>query len=219
MTTVRLHLYSLYERVWHWLQALVILLLIFTGLEIHDPDGFRVLGFATAVSIHTAMGFVLLINAFFGLLYHLATAKIRAYLPEPRDFFSQAIAQTGYYLKGMFRGDPHPIERSPTRKLNPLQQVTYLAILNVLLPLQVFTGLMIWGMQEWPELGGWFGGLPVIAPVHTLAAWLFGAFLLMHLYLTTTGTTPLSNTRAMITGYEDVEAHEPAEEPPEERPA
>ena len=208
MTVVRLQLYSLYERVWHWLQAGVILLLLLTGLEIHDPASVRVFGFATAVSIHTAMGFVLLINAFFGLLYQLATHRIRAYLPEPRDFFSQALVQSLYYLRGMFRGDPHPLERTAERRLNPLQQVTYLAILNVLLPLQVITGLLIWGMQQWPQLGAWFGGLPVLAPVHTLAAWLFAAFILMHVYLTTTGSTPLANMRAMVTGYEDVEVHE-----------
>jgi len=214
MTTVSLHLYSLYERVWHWLQAFVILILLLTGLEIHDPQAVSVLGFSAAVSVHTAMAFVLLINAFLGLLYQLATQKIRAYLPEPRDFFTQAIAQAVYYLRGIFRGDPHPLKRTADRRLNPLQQVTYLAILNILLPLQVLTGLLMWGLQTWPDLGGWFGGLPVLAPVHTLAAWLFAAFLLMHLYLTTTGTTPLSNMRAMITGYEDVEAHEQNPEDP-----
>ena len=33
------------------------------------------------------------------------------------------------------RGEPHPFEKQPGKRLNPLQQVTYLAILNVLLPL------------------------------------------------------------------------------------
>jgi Ni/Fe-hydrogenase b-type cytochrome subunit len=208
MTVVRLQLYSLYERVWHWLQALVILLLLLTGLEIHAPSQIGVFGFSTAVSIHTAMGFALLINAFFALFYQLATQRIRAYLPEPRDFVSQAVGQALYYVRGIFRGDPHPLQRTADRRLNPLQQVTYLAILNVLLPLQVLTGLLMWGLQRWPDLGGWFGGLAVLAPVHTLAAWLFAAFLLMHVYLTTTGTTPLSNMRAMVTGYEDVEPEE-----------
>lgn len=207
MTVVRLHLYSLYERIWHWLQAFVILLLLLTGLELHDPVGVPVFGFAVALSIHIAMGVVLLINAAFALLYQLLTRRIRAYLPEPRDFASQALAQATYYLRGIFRGDPHPLERTPERRLNPLQQVTYLAILNVLLPLQLLTGLLLWGMQTWPALGAWAGGLPVLAPIHTLAAWLFGAFLLMHIYLTTTGSTPLANIKAMITGYEDVEPH------------
>ncbi len=39
-------------------------------------------------------------------------------------------------------------------------------------------------------------------------AWLFAAFILVHVYLTTTGATPLEATKAMVTGYEDVEVHE-----------
>jgi thiosulfate reductase cytochrome b subunit len=205
MKTKRLHLYSIYERVWHWIQAAVILVLLLTGLEIHNPDGIAVFGFRAAVSVHTAMGFLLLINAVLGLFYHLTTAKIREYLPEPRDFISQAIAQVVYYSKGIFRGDAHPFERTPGRKLNPLQQLTYLGILNILLPLQMVTGFLMWGLQVWPEVGRLAGGLPFLGPLHTLSAWFFAAFLLMHLYLTTTGETPMTNMKAMVTGYEDVE--------------
>jgi thiosulfate reductase cytochrome b subunit len=117
-------------------------------------------------------------------------------------FFGQAIQQARYYLSGIFRGEPHPFEKSPKRKLNPLQQATYLIILNLLLPLQVVTGILIWGMQRWPATSAWLGGLPTVAAVHAFGAWLFAAFLLMHVYLTTTGQTPLSNLRAMALGWE-----------------
>lgn len=91
--------------------------------------------------------------------------------------------------------------------MNPLQQVTYLAILNVLLPAQVITGIMIyWGQQNWPILFSSLGGLPVLAPIHTAVAWLFASFILMHVYLVTaSGHTPLAATKSMITGWEDVE--------------
>jgi hypothetical protein len=39
-------------------------------------------------------------------------------------------------------------------------------------------------------------------------AWLFGSFILMHVYLTTTGATPLEAIRGMVTGYEEVETHD-----------
>ena len=48
-------------------------------------------------------------------------------------------------------------------------------------------------------------GLIVLAPVHSLVAWLFSAFLLLHIYLTTTGRTPIANIRAMVVGWEEVE--------------
>jgi len=204
----RVLLYSAYERIWHWLQALMILLLLCTGLEIHSPERFTLFGFESAVAVHSALGFLLIANAFLSLFYHLTTGKIREYLPEPKDFFSVALRQVRYYMGGIFRGAPHPFERRPGHKLNPLQQITYLAILNVLLPLQTLTGLAIWGLQRWPEVAGVLGGLSVLGPIHTLGAWLFSAFIILHVYLTTTGRTPWSNTAAMITGWDEVEEME-----------
>jgi len=54
------------------------------------------------------------------------------------------------------------------------------------------------------------GGLPLLAPFHSLVAWLFASFIVMHVYLTTTGATPLEAIRGMVTGYEEVEVPEKA---------
>jgi thiosulfate reductase cytochrome b subunit len=203
----QVYMYTMYERLWHWLQALAIMALIFTGLIIHRPDMFGQFSFAYAVQVHNTLGFILLINAFLAAFYHFTSGEIRQYLPEPKGFFSQAITQTIFYIRGIFRGAPHPFEKNPQKKLNPLQQITYFGILNVLLPLQVITGIMIWGAQQWPQIAYSLGGLPFLAPFHTLAAWLFGSFLMMHIYLTTTGSTPLANIKAMIVGWDEVEVH------------
>jgi hypothetical protein len=40
-------------------------------------------------------------------------------------------------------------------------------------------------------------------------AWLFASFIVGHVYLTTTGATPLEAMRGMITGNEEVEVREP----------
>jgi thiosulfate reductase cytochrome b subunit len=114
------------------------------------------------------------------------------------------IVQAKYYLWGIFRGAPHPFEKQPERKLNPLQQLTYFGILNVLLPLQVITGALMWGAKQAPEFVNSLGGLPFLAPFHTLIAWLFITFIVAHVYLTTTGHTPLANIRAMMMGWDDV---------------
>jgi Ni/Fe-hydrogenase b-type cytochrome subunit len=203
-TVRRVYMYSAYERLWHWLQSLAILTLILTGLEIHMPGTVPILGFSAAVRAHNIVAFVVVINAFLAAFYHFASGAIRQYLPEPKGFFSQAIQQTQYYLRGIFKGESHPFEKVPERKLNPLQQVTYLVILNVLLPLQILTGLMIWGAERWPEIAEMMGGLRFVAPVHTLVAWFFAAFLIMHIYLTTTGHTPLTHIKAMVNGWEEV---------------
>ena len=81
--------------------------------------------------------------------------------------------------------------------------------------LAIFSGLAIWGLERWPHLEETLGGLPVLMPLHALGSWLFAAFIIMHVYLTTTsGRHPLSGIGAMITGWEEV--HEPDEEKKEE---
>jgi Ni/Fe-hydrogenase b-type cytochrome subunit len=207
----RVYMYSAYERLWHWLQSLAIMMLILTGLEIHMPGTVSIFGFSTAVRIHTIVAFVVVLNAFLAAFYHFASGQIRQYLPEPKGFFSQAIQQTRYYLRGIFKGESHPFEKNPERKLNPLQQVTYLGILNVLLPLQILSGIAIWGAERWPDLAAAIGGLTFVAPLHTLVAWLLAAFLIMHIYLTTTGHMPLTNIKAMVSGWEETHKEEGGE--------
>ncbi|HSH03055.1 MAG TPA: cytochrome b/b6 domain-containing protein [Anaerolineae bacterium] len=204
--STQIYMYDVYERFWHWLQTAAILLLLFTGLIIHKPDIFGFLSFAYIVQIHNILAAILLLNAALALFYHLASGEIKQYLPQPRGFFGQAIIQLRYYLWGIFHDEPHPFEKTRQRKLNPLQQITYLAILNLLLPLQIITGAIMWGMQRWPDLTTQLGGLPFMAPFHTLIAWLFATFIVMHVYLTTTGATPLANIQAMMLGWETIEA-------------
>jgi thiosulfate reductase cytochrome b subunit len=70
----------------------------------------------------------------------------------------------------------------------------------------VITGVLMWGAQRWPTLAASLGGLPVLAPIHTLIAWLFGSFMVMHVYLTTTGPRPLAGIKGMVMGWDEVEA-------------
>jgi thiosulfate reductase cytochrome b subunit len=215
-------MYSIYERFWHWLQTLTIVLLLFTGLVIHRPDQFGWLSFRYIVTIHNLLAAILVINAALSLFYHLASGEIRQFIPRPYGFFDQAIVQAKYYLRGIFHGRPHPFEKSPQRKMNPLQQATYFGILNVLLPLQIITGALMWGVQRWPAIAGMLGGLPFLAPFHSLIAWTFAAFIVGHVYLTTTvGHEPLTGIKAMIHGWEDIEVESPhpaTEEPVGEIP-
>ena len=204
-------MYDSYERLWHWLQASTIMLLLATGLIIHKPQIFGMFSFAYVVQVHNVLGFILVINAALALFYNLASGQIRQYLPEPKGFVGRSLAQAMYYSRGIFAGKPHPLEKTRENKLNPLQQVTYLAILNILLPAQVITGVLIWGLQKWPQLAASLGGLPILAPTHTLVAWAFSSFIVMHVYLTTAaGQTPGAGIKSMVSGWEDVEEHAPA---------
>jgi len=203
--TKEVYMYDAYERLWHWLQTLVIILLLFTGLVIHRPDIFGIFSFPYIVTTHNVLAAILVINAGLSLFWHLASGEIRQFIPRPYGFFDNAIVQAKYYLEGIFKGKGHPFEKVKEKKLNPLQQVTYFGLLNVLLPLQIITGALMWGVQRWSQASSLFGGLPFLAPFHSLIAWLFASFIVAHVYLTTTGVTVLDDIRAMVTGYERVE--------------
>jgi thiosulfate reductase cytochrome b subunit len=213
--TKRVKLYDAYDRIWHWLQAGSILMLLFTGLVIHKPHFFGMFSFAYVVQVHNVLGFILLINAALALFYTVASGTIKRFFPDPESFFARTFEQAMFYTRGIFAGEEHPMQKTPQNRLNPLQQVTYLAIINVLLPAQVITGFLMWGLQYWPQLGAALGGLPILAPVHTFLAWAFATFIVMHIYLTTTGETPLAGIKSMVTGWEDVEVHEDLSNTPE----
>lgn len=194
--------YSLHERIWHWLQAAGMICLILTGMAIHYPDRFGMFGsMANAVRWHSWVGFALILNAFLGIFYHVTAEKYQHFLPHMDDFTGAAIRQARFYLYGIFKGEKHPFDADPRRKLNPLQKITYLLLLNVLLPFQIVTGFLIWGSDRWPTTFTRIGGLWVLGPAHTLGSYLFLAFLIGHIYLTTTGQTPGSLLRAMTTGH------------------
>jgi thiosulfate reductase cytochrome b subunit len=212
MSGARFQFYSLYERIWHWCQALAIGLLLLTGLALHARGLFGWVPFDAAIQTHNIVGFLLIGNAALGLFYYITTGTIRQYVPDRNNFVSHATRQANFYLGGIFRDEPHPVEKSPKRRLNPLQQMTYLLTLNGLLVLQIVTGLLMWSLPRWPQIVNFPGEMAVLAAIHTLGAWLFASFALMHIYLTTTGHTPLANLKAMVLGYEDVQVQEKADE-------
>jgi thiosulfate reductase cytochrome b subunit len=210
--TERIYMYESYRRFWHWLQTTSIVILLFTGLIIHRPDIFGAFSFRGVVTVHNVLAVILVLNAFLSIFYHIATDRLKEFIPHPYGFFDDAIVQAKYYINGIFKGEAHPFEKRPDSRMNPIQKATYFGILNVLLPLQILTGMLMWGVQKWPAVANWFGGLPILAPFHSLIAWTFGTFIVVHVYMTTTGATPLESIRGMITGYEEVEVHEHMEE-------
>src|SRR4030042_1769794 len=122
------------------------------GPIVPRPDVFGISPFPAVVTVHNVIAILLVINAGLSLFYHLVSGEIRQYLPRPYGFFDEAIVQAKYYLRGMFKGAGHPFEKRPEKKLNPLQQATYFAILNVLLPLQILTGALMMGVPAFPQI-------------------------------------------------------------------
>ncbi len=201
-----IYLYSRYERFWHWLQSLLIVGLLLTGFEIHQ--GFSLLGFHRAVTIHNFMGLTWLIAFAFFVFWIFTTGEWKQYIPTTQKMLQVA----RYYVYGIFRGESHPVPKRKEAKHNPLQRLTYLALAAFLLPFQMITGLLYWGYNAWPAWGMGGLSLPVLAVLHTLGAFAILTFLVVHLYMTTTGHSIFAHIKAMITGWEEVEKGEPVEE-------
>lgn len=198
----RVYIYRGFERFWHWSQALLIFFLALTGFEVHDS--LHLFGYEKAVHYHRVASWMLLVLIAFSIFWHFTTGEWRQYIPS----FSKLSAQVRYYTVGMFKGEPHPTHKTARNKLNALQAITYLGFKLVMAPLIVVTGLLYMFHRNIDANDMVIiSGLPlsVVAFLHTLGAYLILMFAIIHVYMTTTGTTPVSNFKAMITGYEELE--------------
>ncbi len=201
-----IYLYSRYERFWHWLQSLLIIVLLLTGFEIHQ--GFSLFGFHSAVEVHNFVGLTWLIAFAFFIFWIFTTGEWKQYIPTTRKM----LLVMRYYGYGIFRGEAHPVPKRKEAKHNPLQRLTYLALAAFLLPFQMITGFLYWGYNAWPAWGLGQLSLQALAILHTLGAFAILTFLVVHLYMTTTGHSIFAHIKAMITGWEEVEKDEPVEE-------
>lgn len=201
----RVVFYTRYDRIWHWAQAVGIVLLLLSGFHIHYPVAFPVMGSLTwAVTLHEFLGLGLLLNALLGLFYSVTGNTIRQYIPMPLEVTRGVFEQAKYYLWGIFHGARHPFEKTPEKKLNPLQKVTYFFLLTFLLPFQLATGVLLWISARFPEFFDRFADLAVVSQLHTLGSFFFLAFLIVHIYLSTTGETPFALLKEMVTGRGEV---------------
>jgi formate dehydrogenase gamma subunit len=201
----KVYIYRSFERFWHWMQAIIILFLAFTGFEIHGSISF--FGYQNAVKYHNNAAYAFIVLIIFAIFWHLSTGEWRQYLPTTKNLK----AQLNFYLTGIFKNSAHPTRKTVLSKLNPLQKLVYLGLKILVIPTMVISGLL-YMFYRYPQNGGIvglnIGSIEVIALFHTAAAFLLLAFIVVHLYLITTGATITSNLKAMITGYEELESAE-----------
>jgi thiosulfate reductase cytochrome b subunit len=193
------YLYTRYERFWHWFQMALILVLLVTGFEVHGT--FVFIGFERAVTVHNFAGLTWLIAFAFFVFWVLTTGEWRQYIPTTRKM----LAVIRYYAYGIFRGEPHPVPKRKEAKHNPLQRLVYLSLAAFLLPVQMLTGFLYWGYSSWAGWGIDSLSLAVVGVVHTAGAFAILNFLVVHVYMTTTGHNLSAHIKAMITGWEEVD--------------
>ncbi|NCD25178.1 MAG: cytochrome b/b6 domain-containing protein [Deltaproteobacteria bacterium] len=201
----KIYLYTRFERFWHWVQALLIFFLLLTGFEVHGT--LSLFGFQKAVELHNFLGLTWVVLFVFIVFWVLTTGEWRQYIPTTKKLFEVI----GYYSSGIFKGKPHPVKKSREAKHNPLQRLTYLGLTTVLLTLQMATGLLYYLYNDWPVWGWTFLDLGLLALVHLACAFAIVSFVVVHVYMTTTGHTLTAHIAAMFSGWEEVEEGEVAD--------
>lgn len=201
----RVYVYKGFERFWHWTQATLIIFLALTGFEVHGT--FNILGFEHAARFHRVASWMLIGLIIFAIFWHLVTGEWRQYIPTTKKLADQI----RFYSIGMFKNEKHPTKKTEVKKLNPLQRLVYLGFKLLLVPVTIISGIVYMFHKTFDRndiivISDF--SLESVAFWHTLGAFLLMVFLVVHVYMTTTGHTPTSNIQAMITGYEDLEDDE-----------
>jgi thiosulfate reductase cytochrome b subunit len=194
----KIYIFKIFERIWHWGQAALIFFLMLTGFEVHGLYGN--FGFEKAVNLHTIGAWTLIGLWLFAIFWHITTGEWKQYIPSTRN----VTAMGKYYLSGIFKGAPHPHRLTQLTKHNPLQKLAYLFILIFVGPLIWATGWLYLFYDQWAAWGLGSLSLSTVALGHLLGAYMMLLFVIAHIYLTTTGATPLAHIKAMITGWEKV---------------
>ena len=197
MTAEKIYIFKRFERFWHWTQAALIIFMMVTGFEIHGV--YKLFGFGKAVSLHTVAAWSLITLWVFAIFWHFTTGEWKQYIPT----LEKVDAMLKYYLTGIFTDAPHPFRQTTLSKHNPLQRLAYLGVKLLINPLIWVSGLLYLYYGNWGDLGLSGLSLQWVALAHTAAAFLMLIFFIIHVYLTTTGHTPLSHIKAMITGWEE----------------
>lgn len=199
MSVRRVKIFSLFERFWHWTQMLLIMTLLITGFAVH---GFHdKLTFEQAVTWHTTAAFALLLLWIFSVFWLFTTRTWRHFIPTIGGMW--AVAR--FYGYGIFKGERHPYRKAYWRKHNPLQALAYLMLKILLFPAIWITGLVYLFYFAWRDLPNAPHWLSTIAQVHTAAAFLILAFVLIHVYMLTIGHSFRDHLMPMITGFDEVD--------------
>jgi Ni/Fe-hydrogenase b-type cytochrome subunit len=216
--------HRLSTRLWHWTNAVCVVILLMSGLGIFNAhprlywgqyganfdhawlvlDRFP--GWAT-IPGHYSLAMsrrwhlaVALIFAF-GLLLNMLWSLFNRHLGRDLSIGRDDIRPRHLWRDIM----DHARLRFPTgdaaSRYNILQKLSYVGVIFVLLPLLIFTGLsMSPGMNAaWPWLIDLFGGRQSARSVHFIAAGLLAAFFLVHILMVLLAG-PINEVRSMITG-------------------
>ncbi len=204
MQANKVYLYPVWVRLWHLSNALLCLLLIFTGVSMQYASAESpFIRFDIAVSIHNLCGILLTVSYLAFIIGNLTTGNGKYYRQRIKGYFKEIMQQARYYSYGMFVGEPAPFKINEERKFNPIQKLTYILIMYVALPFIFITGWALLFPEFIVTRLFQFGGITLTSLLHAMLGFLVSLFLIIHVYFCTIGHTVGSNFKSMINGYHE----------------
>jgi len=229
---MQVYRHRLITRIWHWINALAVLVMIPSGLMIFNAHprlywgnyganfdqawlklpqwpGWLTLpshyDLAGARHWHLFFALVLAFSLLVYLLWSLANRHLQRDLRIRRAELTPAhlVEDLEAHWQLRFHDPANP------KAYNIFQKVSYALVLFVLLPLLILTGLAL-APAMWPWLADMFGGRQSARSLHFIAMALTSGFVVVHLTLVILAG-PVNEVRSMITGWWKLPEEEPAE--------
>ena len=181
--TKKVTIHKLSVRIFHWLNAVAMLLMITSGWRIYNAsplfDSFRfprglTLGgwLGGALQWHFAAMWLFLVNLAIYILIGIISGHFR------RRFFpvtpAAVLGDVGKALRGKL---PHDV-----RNYNAVQKTSYIGVLMVMV-LTFLSGLAVWKSVQFQAIGLLMGGYEGARLVHFVGMSLICAFIVLHLAL------------------------------------
>ena len=175
--------YPFWLRLWHSTNAILCLILIFTGLMMQYASPVSMaISLPTAIYIHNVSGIILIISWIFFILANGLSKNGNFYWPNSK-IFKESIIQIRYYGYGIFKGEKSPYKDDPGRKFNPLQQLAYWSTMYLFAPLLVITGFIMYNVERLLIDEKSIIIYQVSDFIHITSGFMLSVFLVLHLYL------------------------------------
>jgi thiosulfate reductase cytochrome b subunit len=198
----KLYLYPLWLRIWHGINALGILALIFSGISLHYSDrGALLLNFETAIVVHNVAGVIVTFSYFLFVLGNILTKNGMYYRVKTQGLSKRLTKQIQYYISGMFKGEASPFPVTEKRKFNPLQKYSYIVVMYLFLPILIVTGIALFFPEMIIEQVFRVSGVMLTAVIHGVVGFFVFVFLFIHIYVASMGKPPGKNYKSIVTGW------------------
>jgi len=200
----KIYFYPAWLRIWHGVNALGIIILIITGITMNSGMEDSFISFNLNIKLHNYSGAIVTLNYLLFILGNLFTSNSKFYIIKPKNFIKRPLKQAYYYAWGMFHGMKAPYPLSERRKFNPLQKYFYLLVMYIAVPLVIISGI---GLM-FPELIFnqiyEISGVLITAVVHSAMGFFISIFLVIHIYVSSIGKSPIDNFRSIINGWHHI---------------